>query len=106
MIQSRLFFLLLILSYLGVTPASVYTCACFMPVETAWQQLNVDEIVEEGFATNTAVASLLFYFSLTFMVAAAFTFLQQRPNFFGTLFTWLKPYVFYDPPPTPPPHFA
>jgi hypothetical protein len=33
MIRSRFLFLLLLLAYVSLTPAGVYTCACFVPGE-------------------------------------------------------------------------
>jgi hypothetical protein len=106
MIRSRLIFVILILAYLGITPAGVYTCACLIPAEPTLHQMELDEISEQSSLVNTAVSTLLNYLSLTFMVAAAFVLAGQRS--FRCLFalSWLEPYRFCEPPPTPPPHFA
>lgn len=106
MIRSRLIFIILFLAYLGMTPAGVYTCACLIPVEPALHQVDLDEFSEQSSVVNTAVTTMLIFFSLTFIVAAAFLFVGR--HFSGRHFShlWLEPYQFCEPPPTPPPHFA
>ena len=106
MIRSRLIFVALFLAYLGVTPAGVYTCACLIPVEPTLHQLDLDEISEQSSVVSTAVATLLNFFSLTFMMVTVFLLVGRR--FFSRRFAffWLEPYRFCEPPPTPPPHFA
>lgn len=104
MIRSRLIFITLFLAYLGVTPAGMYTCACLIPVQPALEHVNLDGISEQAALPNpTAVVTLLSYFSLTFIVAAALL-LAGRWKCRRYEFLWLEPYRFYQPPPTPPPH--
>ncbi len=105
MIRSRLIFITLFLAYLGVTPAGMYTCACLIPEQSALEQVNIDEISEHSSLPNTtAVVTLLSYFSLTFIVAAALILARRWKYRRHHEFLWLEPYRFYQPPPTPPPH--
>ena len=106
MIRSRLIFILLFLAYLGVTPAGVYTCACLVLAEPIVQQINLDEISEQGSVMETAVASLLAFFSLSFATAGVFFLTIRQEQNRRLLFAWLTPTLFCEPPPTPPPHFA
>ena len=106
MIRSRLIFILLFLAYLGVTPAGVYTCACLVPAQTTAGQVNLDEISEHASVTDTAVGSLLSFFSLTFLTIGVLLVLVRRKCFYQGSLRWLEPSLFSEPPPTPPPHFA
>ncbi|MCB9009999.1 MAG: hypothetical protein H6656_21950 [Ardenticatenaceae bacterium] len=108
MIRSRLLFISLLLAYLGVTPAGVYTCACLMPADPAPEQLNLEDIANQPTnRVDTAVAAVLSYLTISFMLAAAFLFFARRAYCTGCPIFWLEPYRFCLPPPTPPPaHFA
>lgn len=106
MIRSRLIFVVLFLAYLGMTPVGVYTCACLMPTQPVLHQVDLDEISAQSSAFDTAVATLSSFFSLSFLVAAVFFLVKHQLFSFRFLLLWLEPYRFYEPPPTPPPHFA
>ena len=107
MVRSRLLFTILFLAYLGVTPVGVYTCACFMPAQAELAQVELGDVSEQPSSLNsTAVATLLSYFSMAYLVAAALLFLARRSFDYYYAFFWLEPYRFCQPPPTPPPHFA
>ncbi|MCA9897368.1 MAG: hypothetical protein H6654_05260 [Ardenticatenaceae bacterium] len=106
MIRSRLIFVLLFLAYLGVTPAGVYTCACLVAAESVGQQGSLDEMSVQVVAADTAVATLLIFFSLNFVIAGvALLKKRQQPNRRLTVF-WLPLTLFCEPPPTPPPYFS
>lgn len=107
MIRSRLLFLLLLLAYLGVTPAGVYTCACILSSESASAaQPGWGDFSEQTPLNDTAVASFLTYFSLTFLMAAVLSLGLRFKFHFICLPAWQQPDEFTEPPPTPPPHFA
>lgn len=107
MIRSRLFLLLLLLIYLGVTPAGVFTCICFAPNQAFVPlQVGLDDLSEPTTVTHTAVSAILNYFSVSFLLAVAFS-LRSRFRFSHTyLLQWLEPFEFKLPPPTPPPFVA
>ena len=106
MIRSRLIFITLLLAYLGVTPAGMYTCACLIPVQPALEQVHLGEVSEQSsFPNTTAVATLLSFFSLTFMMAATFILARRWKYRRCYEYLWLEPKWFCEPPPTPPPHF-
>ncbi|WP_420643274.1 hypothetical protein [Candidatus Leptofilum sp.] len=107
MLRSRLIFVVLFLAYLGVTPAGVYTCVCLVPVQPAPQQaMTVDEMPQQFDITNAVVVTLVNYFSLAFLVTAAFLLAASRSSFYPWRLHWQQPLLFSEPPPTPPPHFA
>ncbi|MEZ4595070.1 MAG: hypothetical protein R3D55_28600 [Chloroflexota bacterium] len=106
MIRSRFLFILLFLAYLGVTPAGVYTCACLVTAEPIGQQIDFGEISEQVSVTETAVATLLSFFSLSFAMVLAFMLHKRQELRCCFLFEWHPPVLFSEPPPTPPPHLA
>ena len=105
MIRSRLLFLILLLAYLGMTPAGVYTCACLIPSQAALEQASFDAYVEDVPLTNTATDIMLGFMALSFILfgglylAANFNISQRL------LYVCQEPHEFKHPPPTPPPHF-
>ncbi|MEZ4590888.1 MAG: hypothetical protein R3D55_07055 [Chloroflexota bacterium] len=106
MIRSRLLFILLFLAYLGVTPAGVYTCACLVTAESVVQQIDFGEISGQVSVTETAVSTLLTFFSLTFATVLAFLLHKRQERRCCFWVEWHLPVLFFEPPPTPPPHFA
>ncbi|WP_420627658.1 hypothetical protein [Candidatus Leptofilum sp.] len=106
MVRSRLIFVFLILAYLGVTPAGVYTCACLVPAQPVMQQVVVDGLPEQSSVSDTAVATLITFFSLAFLVTVAFLLAAHRCGFRRWQSQWHLPLLFSEPPPTPPPHVA
>jgi hypothetical protein len=106
MIRSRLIFVILLLGYLGLTPAGVYTCACLIPAQPVLHQMDLDEISEQHSVVNTAVTTMLNFLSFTFLVSAASLLIGRRTFHRHFALLWLEPYRFCEPPPTPPPHFA
>jgi hypothetical protein len=106
MVRSRLLFIILLLAYLGVTPVGVYTCACLMPEQPNLFQVDLDDISKQTSSPNTAVASLISFFSIAYMLAAALLLTARRSCHFQRALLWLEPNQFCEPPPTPPPHFV
>lgn len=106
MIRSRFLLILLLLTYLGMTPAGMATCACIIPGQPVMQQDGLGSVSEPSVVLETAVASLLSYFSLSIMIGALFLLTVSREYGHVGQFGWHRPYLFSEPPPTPPPHFA
>lgn len=106
MMQSRFVFVFLLLAYLSVTPAGVYTCACLVSAEPNAHEAMMHEHSEQGSMADTAVASLLSFFSLTFLTTGTLCFLARRKTVYRATLLWLEPSLFSEPPPTPPPHFS
>ena len=105
MIRSRLLFIFLVLAYLGVTPVGAYTCACIIP-QSGSLQIDLDDIADQSSLPDTAVATLLGYLSLNFMLAAAVFLTMRRVYDRRLALLSLEPYRFCEPPPTPPPPLA
>jgi hypothetical protein len=106
MIRSRFLLILLLLAYLGMTPAGMATCACIIPGQPVVQQGVLGSVSEPSVALETAVSALLSYFSLSIMIGALFLLAVSRKYDHVGQFGWNRPYLFSEPPPTPPPHFA
>lgn len=107
MIRSRFLFLLLLLAYVSLTPAGVYTCACFVPGEPVLlAQVALDHLSDQNSDGHTAVCTMLAFLSLSFLLAGRI----QLTAWFGFVWASLRPCCqpkeFSAPPPTPPPHFA
>jgi hypothetical protein len=102
--KSRLLFLLLLFTYVGVTPAGVFTCVCFVPNQSLVPlQVGWHDSPGPNPMPHTAVAQVLNYFSLSFLMALAFS-MMKRYRYCHTYFPqWLEPFEFKPPPPTPPP---
>lgn len=107
MIRSRFLFLLLLVAHVSLTPAGVYTCACFVTGESGVPaQAALDHLPDQIPGGHTAVCTLLAFLSLSFLMAGRI----PLNAWFGWGRASLRPYrqpkEFIDPPPTPPPHFA
>ncbi len=108
MIRSRLLYLFLLLVHLGITPAGMYTCACFIPNQPILDQDNLNDIPQQSQSMKPdvvvdAIASFLalsFSFFVTLAVAKRSTICLAFNVF------WFRPYEFKIPPPTPPPYVA
>lgn len=106
MARSRFILIILILAYLGVTLAGVYTCACLVPADPVVQQVGGDDFSEKSTVKVTAVSTLIEFFPLAFAGMMAFLFADCRKYAHRWQFQWHNPPLFSQPPPTPPPHFV
>ncbi|MBK8901035.1 MAG: hypothetical protein IPM53_07625 [Anaerolineaceae bacterium] len=107
MIRSRFLFLLLLLAYVGLTPAGIYTCACFVPGEPVLQEQDaLDHPTGQVSSGHTAVSTLLTYLSLSFLTAAGLSLVTWYSCCRARVRPFHQPAEFVDPPLTPPPHFA
>ena len=107
MIRSRFLFLLLLLAYVSLTPAGVYTCACFVPGEPVLPaQVALDHLSDQNLDGHTAVCTMVAFLSLSFLLAGHISLVARFGLARASLRPYRQPKEFSAPPPTPPPHFA